>query len=130
MSSKSPRGPRGAGRAMRQAASLLAPWRGRLALVAVLIVGSAFLELVPPLVLKQIIDRHLAVGDGHGLLGLALLYLVATAGGQAIGFLYSYLTAVAAQGALRRLRVRLFAHLQALPLAYFDRTPLGDVISR
>jgi ATP-binding cassette subfamily B protein len=35
-----------------------------------------------------------------------------------------------AQGALRDLRVRLFAHLQRLPLAYYDRTPLGDAISR
>jgi ATP-binding cassette subfamily B protein len=31
---------------------------------------------------------------------------------------------------LRRLRVRLFAHLQTLPLSYYDRTPLGDTISR
>src|SRR5262249_59250091 len=37
---------------------------------------------------------------------------------------------IIAQGVLRRLRVRLFAHLQTLPLSYYDRTPLGDTISR
>ncbi len=47
-----------------------------------------------------------------------------------MGFLTEYLTATIAQGALRRLRVRLFAHLQTLPLSYYDRTPLGDTISR
>lgn len=117
-------------RTLRQAGSLLAPWRGLLALVAALIVMAAVLELVPPLIVKRIIDDHLAKGDGHGLLALALLYLGATAAVQGIGFLYGYLTAVAAQGALHHLRVRLFDHLRQLPLTYYDRTPLGDVISR
>src|SRR2546428_11050547 len=45
-------------------------------------------------------------------------------------FLYSYLAATVAQGVLTSVRVRLFAHLQRLPIGYFDRTPVGDVISR
>jgi ATP-binding cassette subfamily B protein len=52
------------------------------------------------------------------------------AGVEAVAFAYAYLTAVVAQGALHRLRVRLFAHLQELPIAYYDRVPLGDTISR
>jgi ATP-binding cassette subfamily B protein len=47
-----------------------------------------------------------------------------------MGFLTEYLTATIAQGVLRRLRVRLFAHLQRVSLSYYDRTPLGDIISR
>src|SRR6185295_5631599 len=72
----------------------------------------------------------LLVGRSAGLLLLALLYLAASAAVQAMTFLYSYLAATIAQGVLSRLRVRLFAHLQRLPASYFDRTPLGDVISR
>jgi ATP-binding cassette, subfamily B, multidrug efflux pump len=64
------------------------------------------------------------------LLWIAVLYLGATAAVQGMGFLTEYLTAIIAQGVLRRLRVRLFAHLQTLPLSYYDRTPLGDTISR
>src|SRR5713101_2863808 len=45
-------------------------------------------------------------------------------------FLYSYLAATVAQGVLTSVRVRLFTHLQRLPIGYFDRTPVGDVISR
>src|SRR3989442_2673706 len=45
-------------------------------------------------------------------------------------FLYSYLAAIVAQGVLTGVRVRLFAQLQRLPIGYFDRTPVGDVISR
>ena len=61
---------------------------------------------------------------------LALLYLGATALGQGLAFVYGYLAAAVAQGVLSDLRVRLFAHLQRLPASYFDRTPLGDAISR
>src|SRR5690242_11286227 len=47
-----------------------------------------------------------------------------------MNFVAVYLTAVAAQGALHTLRLRLVSHLQRLPLSYYDRTPLGDIISR
>ena len=49
---------------------------------------------------------------------------------QALTFLYGYLAATMAQGVLSDLRMRLFAHLQRLPTSYFDRVPIGDVISR
>ena len=49
---------------------------------------------------------------------------------QAMTFLYGYLAAAVAQGVLSDLRTRLFAHLQRLPASYFDRVPIGDVISR
>src|SRR5262245_31379001 len=109
---------------------MLTPWRGLLALVGVLVLLSAVLELIPPLLVRQIVDEHLARGRSEGLLWIAALYLGATAAVQVMGFLTEYLTAVIAQGALRRLRVRLFAHLQTLPLSYYDHTPLGDTISR
>src|SRR5438876_7523374 len=45
-------------------------------------------------------------------------------------FVYNYVAATIAQGVLSALRVRLFAHLQRLPTSYFDRAPIGDIISR
>lgn len=109
---------------------LVEPWRARAILVALVVLGAAWLELVPPFIVRAIVDDHLMARRPSGLLGLALLYLAASAAVQAMTFLYSYLAATIAQGVLSRLRVRLFAHLQRLPASYFDRTPLGDVISR
>jgi ATP-binding cassette subfamily B multidrug efflux pump len=110
--------------------AMLTPWRGWLVLVGVSVFLGAALELVPPLLVKEIVDEHLALGRSQGLLFAATLYLGATAAVQAMGFTTEYLTAAIAQGVLHRLRVRLFAHLQTLPLSYYDRTPLGDTISR
>jgi len=116
---------------MRQHLSeILAPhWLAILSIGAVILLGAC-LELIPPLVMKQVLDQHLAVGNADGLWALAFVYLVAVAGVQGLGFLSSYLTAITAQGALKDLRVRLFRHLQILPLTYYDQTPLGDTISR
>ena len=109
---------------------MLTPWRWSLTLVGVSVFLGAVLELAPPLLVKQIVDEHLRLGRSEGLLWIAALYLGATAAVQGMGFLTEYLTAIIAQGVLHRLRVRLFAHLQTLPLSYYDRTPLGDTISR
>jgi ATP-binding cassette, subfamily B, multidrug efflux pump len=110
--------------------AMLKPWRWALALVGVSVLLAAVLELAPPLLVKQIVDEQLRLGRSAGLLRVAALYLGATAAMQLMGFLTEYLTATIAQGMLRRLRVRLFAHLQTLPLSYYNRTPLGDIISR
>jgi len=109
---------------------LLAKWRGSLALVGFLILAAAAMELVPPLVLRNIVDRHLTVREAGGLREQALLYLLAVAAMQCLTFLYGYVAAAAAQGLLSELRTRLFAHVQRLPSTYFDRVAIGDVISR
>jgi ATP-binding cassette subfamily B protein len=114
----------------RQLLDILSPRRTLLLFIAFTILVGAGLELVPPMVMKHIIDGHLAPGMSQGLWLMAVLYLGAVGGGQAVGFLTGYLTALTAQGALHDLRVRLYTHLQSLPLSYHDKTPLGDSISR
>jgi ATP-binding cassette subfamily B protein len=109
---------------------ILTPYWRAIALMVVVILLGATLELAPPLLMKQIVDQHLAVGNASGLWSLAFLYLAAVAGVQALAFITSYLTALTAQGALKDLRVRLYRHLQRLPLRYYDQTSLGDIISR
>lgn len=110
--------------------SILAPWRGVLLAATVSVVTSAGLSLVPPLIMRRLIDDNLRQHRSEGLLSLGLLYLAATAGLYLLSFATTYLTTIAAQGALRQLRIRLFSHLQELPISYYDRTPLGHVISR
>lgn len=113
-----------------QVLGLLAPRRLRILVIGLTILIGAGLELVPPLVLKQIIDNHLTPRNPNGIWLLAFIYLASVAGVQAMSFLTNYLTAYTAQGALYDLRVRLYRHLQRLPIRYYDQTPLGDTISR
>jgi ATP-binding cassette subfamily B multidrug efflux pump len=110
--------------------SLVAPWRGLLSAILLLMAAGTGVELVPPLVVRRVVDGNLATGEAAGLLTLALVYFGARQAANLLHVLQDYAMAVVAQGALLRLRVRLFQHLQNLPIAYYDRTPLGDVISR
>ena len=118
------------GNVVRRLAELVRPWQRILAIITLLVFVAALFELLPPVLIRWIVDDHLSVRNGEGLLALALLYLGATALAQSLAFVYGYLAATVAQGVLSELRVRLFDHLQRLPATYFDRTPLGDVISR
>ncbi|MGE3272299.1 MAG: ABC transporter ATP-binding protein [Chloroflexota bacterium] len=115
--------------ALRQVVGLLAPRRKLLLCIVALVVTSASLELVPPLLLRDIVDNHLLTLNADGLIVLALLYLGATAAVEATRAFAGYLTGVAAQGTLHDLRVRLFSHFQSLPIRWFDRTPLGEAIA-
>lgn len=109
---------------------ILAPRRSRILFITLTIVLGAGLELVPPLVLKQIVDAHITPAIPDGLWLLAFIYLSSIAGVQGLSFLTNYLTALTAQGALNDLRIRLYRHFQRLPIRYYDQNPLGDIISR
>ena len=110
--------------------SLLAPWRSRVVAVVLFVLAAGCLELAPPFIIRTIVDDHLVVGRSTGLLLLAALYLGASAAVQVLTFLYGYVAATVAQGVLADLRVRLYAHVQRLPVSAIDRMPLGDVVSR
>ena len=117
-------------RAARHMATVLRPFRAYLTLAIGCALAGALLELAPPLLLRRIVDDHLARRQAAGLSLLAFWYLVATAGIQVAGLGAAYLLAITAQGSLHSLRIRLLAHLQRLPVAYYDRAPVGDTIAR
>ena len=111
-------------------AGLVRAKRRSVVVIACLVLAGALFEMLPPVLIRWIVDDHLAVGTSEGLLVLALLYLGAISLGQGLSFMYGYLAAALAQGILSDMRVRLFGHLHRLPATYFDHTPLGDAISR
>ena len=121
-----------AGRApmLRQVAPLLAAQRRLITGAMAAVLASAALELAPPFIIKRIVDDHLTAGRAEGLLMLGLLYYACAVSVQGLSAITNYVAGLAAQRTLHRLRVQLFAHLQRLPIRYFDTTPLGDVISR
>ena len=87
-------------------------------------------SLAQPYLLKVAIDRYIAQGDRAGLLRIGALYGLAML--AEFGFLYLqyYLTMLVAQRSLADLRVALFAHLQRLPARFFDRNPVGRLVTR
>jgi len=115
---------------MGKVIALVSPWKKSLAVVVACIIASALAELVPPFVVRNVVNQDLVPHRTTGLLLAAAIYVIAVAGDAVFTFFYSYFAARVSQSAIAALRVRLFAHAAALPVSYFDRTPIGDAISR
>lgn len=121
---KDPRG------ALRRLLSYLQPFRLQLGVVVVLVVTSTLLSLLGPYFIGVIIDQFISTGDLQGLLQTTLLML-ATYLAQALASMASgWIMVTIAQQVLKNLRKELFEHLQTLSLSFFDRRPVGDLMSR
>lgn len=79
------------------------PWRWLIGVVAGFVLAAAIIQLIPPLIVRALVDQHLAVGRSDGLLELAALYLAITAGAEVVIFAYTFLGAVVAQRVLNAL---------------------------
>lgn len=101
-----------------------------LAVLGVLVVAAMFLELLPPLLIRWIIDRKLAPGIAKGLWPLAAGYLGALVMVQVVAFLQNYTTTLAGQNILHDLRRAVADKLRWLPLRYYDENPAGEIMSR
>lgn len=97
---------------------------------AVMVAVSAGLDLLGPYLMGRAIDRYIIPRDLPGLAHVVLLLMLVYAAGSLLNWLQSYVMAGAAQRTVRALRGDLFAHLQRLPLPFFDQRPRGDLMSR
>src|SRR5262252_10373 len=86
--------------------------------------------LAQPYLMKVGIDRYITGRDLWGLRDVGLLFLGAVIGETAALFFHYYLSMLVAQRCLADLRVAIFAHVQKLPMSYFDRNPVGRLVTR
>ncbi|HXV76588.1 MAG TPA: ABC transporter ATP-binding protein [Candidatus Polarisedimenticolaceae bacterium] len=106
------------------------PHRGLVlaSLVTMLAVSAA--QLVQPYLIKIAIDQHIAAGRLAGLGTVAGLFLLALLGEFALRFAQLYVLQKTGQNVVLDLRMELFSHLQHLPSAFFDRNPVGRLMTR
>jgi ATP-binding cassette, subfamily B, multidrug efflux pump len=90
---------------------------------------SAF-SLVQPYLLKLAIDEYMARGNARGVAMIGGLYAAALVGEFVFLYLQYTLTMTVAQLSLADLRVKLFAHVQRLSTRFFDRNPVGRLVTR
>jgi len=106
------------------------PYRGRLLLAIALLPFVALLEIAQPYLLKKAIDEHIAVGRLDGLDRIGFLYLLALVGQYAAAFAQLYFTQVIGQLGMNDLRLRVHRHVMSLSASFFDRTPVGRLMTR
>jgi ATP-binding cassette, subfamily B, multidrug efflux pump len=118
------------GALLRRIFSYTWPYRAGLFFAVALLPVAAAFELAQPYLLKKAIDEHISIRQLAGLDRLGLLYLVALLGQYGASFAQTYFTQLIGQKAMNDLRVAVHAHVLALAASFFDRTPLGRLMTR
>jgi ATP-binding cassette subfamily B multidrug efflux pump len=118
------------GRLMRRLLTYLWPYRGQVAVAFTAIVANALASLAQPYLIKIAIDRHIATGQLAGLNRLAAIYLLVLVVAFAAEYVQTWLLQLTGQRIMFDLRMAIYGHLQRLDLKYYDRNPVGRLMTR
>ena len=117
-------------RLMRRLLRYLRPYRGRVVLAVLILVAASLVQVVGPWLTQQAIDEAIPAGDGRLLVVYAGIYLVATVATFALQYAQTLLTTWLGQRVMFDLREEIFRHLQRLDLRFYDRNPVGRLMTR
>ncbi|MBV9879675.1 MAG: hypothetical protein JO180_04225, partial [Gemmatirosa sp.] len=106
------------------------PSLGLAAAAVLLLCAEGALQLVGPALTRRVVDVALPAHDVDAVRNAALLYAATLVVQFGFGYGETVLTALLGQRVMRDLRDELFAHLQRLPIAFFDRAPVGRLVTR
>ncbi|MCA1832731.1 MAG: ABC transporter ATP-binding protein/permease [Actinobacteria bacterium] len=120
---------------IKRALSFAKPYKRFIVLFLIVTVAGSFLGVVPPLLLKTLLDQILRPGAKyfHSFTALNLLALAAIGtalGSAALSLGSRWFSSRVGEGLIFDLRVALFDHVQRMPLAFFTRTHTGALLSR
>ncbi|MFN8665591.1 MAG: ABC transporter ATP-binding protein [Gemmatimonadaceae bacterium] len=106
------------------------PYRALIVSSLALLMVDGALQLVGPLLTRQVIDIFVPARDASGILRAALFFGATLIAQFGCSYGETVLTARLGQRVMHDLRTQLFGHLQRLPVAFFDRNPVGRLVTR
>ncbi|MDF2454111.1 MAG: rsaD [Cytophagaceae bacterium] len=111
-------------------ARYIKPYRGLFILELLLTVVVAALATVKPYIVQYTIDHQIAVGDMMGLYYMVALLLAILVLHTLLSYANTYLADWLGQSIIRDIRIKLYAHLMRFRLSFFDKTPIGRLVTR
>ena len=117
-------------RLMRRLLAYLAHYKMRVVVSFVLVLAASALKLVGPILTKIVIDDYIAVGNLSGLNTIAAIYVLALVLQFVVSYFQIYIMNMAGQRVLADMRAEIFSHLQKLQSSFFDRNPVGRLVTR
>jgi ATP-binding cassette, subfamily B, multidrug efflux pump len=117
-------------RLMRRLLAYLRPYTPQVALALAAIIAASVLQLAQPYLMKVAIDRYIANGDLAGVDRIALVYLAVILSSFGLDFSQTWLLQMTGQRIMFDMRREIYAHLQRLDLRFYDRNPVGRLMTR
>jgi ATP-binding cassette, subfamily B, multidrug efflux pump len=115
---------------MRRLLRYLRPYTFQVFLAIVIIIVASLMQVSGPFLTKIAIDRYIVNRDYAGLNRVVLMYLSIILFGFVLGYVQTYIMQLTGQRIMVDLRLEIFSHLQRLPLAFFDKNPVGRLMTR
>jgi ATP-binding cassette subfamily B protein len=117
-------------RLMRRLLGYLRPYVPQVLIALFAIVGAAVLQLAQPYLMKIAIDDYIARGSLSGLDRLAAAFLAILVGSFALEFLQTWTLQNTGQRIMFDMRMQIYGHLQQIDVQYYDRNPVGRLMTR
>ena len=117
-------------RLMRRLLTYLRPYKAQVAIALAAIVANSALQLAPPYLTKIVIDDYIPAGNLSGLGVIALLYLVTLVASFALEYTQTWTLQMTGQRIMFDMRMQVYRHLQRLDLRFYDRNPVGRLMTR
>jgi ATP-binding cassette subfamily B multidrug efflux pump len=117
-------------RLARRLLAYVRPYAGLVVGALTVLMMEGVLQLAPPLLTRHVIDVAIPAGDAAGIREAALLLVGALVLQVSCGYLETLLTGILGQKVMHDLRRELFARLQRLPIPFFDKHPVGRLVTR
>jgi ATP-binding cassette subfamily B protein len=117
-------------RLMRRLLGYLRPYSAQVAIALAAIITGSVLQLAQPWLMKVAIDRYIAAGNLDGLDAIAVAYLAILIGAFAMEYVQTVILQTTGQRIMFDLRMQIYRHLQRLDLRFYDRNPVGRLMTR
>lgn len=115
---------------LRRLMRFVMPYKGRFVSVLFLTVALGILAPTRPILIQYTLDKHVANGDYNSMV-VVMIILLGLLIVQAIAqYIHTYLSGWLGQQVIRDIRSKLYAHIVSLRLKFFDKTPIGRLVTR
>jgi ATP-binding cassette, subfamily B, multidrug efflux pump len=115
---------------MRRLLWYLRPYKPQVALALAAIISASVLQLAQPYLMKLAIDRYIANGDLRGIDRIALWFLGILLGSFVLEYVQMWTLQMTGQRIMFDLRMQIYGHLQRIDLQFYDRNPVGRLMTR
>src|SRR5688572_9335652 len=115
---------------MRRLLGYLRPYKAQVALALAAIIAGSSLQLVQPWLMKIAIDQYIATGDLAGLDWIAVAFLVTLLASFGLEYLQTWTLQMTGQRIMYDMRMQIYGHLQRSDLQFYDRNPVGRLMTR
>jgi ATP-binding cassette, subfamily B, multidrug efflux pump len=115
---------------LRRLMRFVQPYKGRFYLVTFLTFSLGVLSSIRPFFVQYTLDNDVAQGDYNGLLWMTVLLFVLLFIQSLVQYFHTYLSGWIGQQVIRDIRTKLYDHLVHLRLKFYDKTPIGRLVTR